>query len=335
MRIKRIIITVLCVILLIGGSAGGYFYYQLSKVKTTKVTKSDKALGIKTKTNTNTSTDSNTEKADTSITNIALFGVDSRTKQSEGSNSDSIMILSIDKLHKKIKLSSIMRDSYVSIDGHDKSKINAAYLFGGPELAIKTLNENFDMDIRDFVTVNFYSMEKIIDYLGGVQINIKASEVDEVNKYIHETASNEKEKAVYISHSGLQDLNGLQAVSYARIRYVGNGDFERTQRQDTVLTALINKVQQAGASKYPSIATQILPYVETSLSSIDIIKLGTDVLTTGITNVEWQRYPVDGYCNQLVKDGVWYLSVDIDATKNQIHDFIYNDIKPVPKTPLF
>lgn len=332
MKIKKIIIIVISIMLIVSGSVWGYGYYQLSKVKTTKISNEDKELGIKKNTE---ASNKESDKESNKTVNIALFGVDSRAKQSAGSNSDSIMIMSIDKAHKKIKLSSIMRDSYVSIENHGKTKINAAYAYAGPELAIKTINQNFDMDIRDFVTVNFFGMEKIIDKLDGIQADVKESEIEQVNKYMAETAEIEKKVMVPITHSGKQNLNGLQAVSYARIRCVGNGDFERTQRQNVVITALLEKIQKAGVTKYPGLVSELLPNVETSLSKINIVKLGSDVLSSGVSNVDWVRFPVDGYCNQLVVNEGWYLSVDIDATKGQLHDFIYNDVKPVPKKPLF
>lgn len=154
------------------------------------------------------------------------------------SRSDTIMILSIDKQHDKLKLTSIMRDTYISVDGHGMTKITHAYAYGGPQLAVKTINQNFNMNIKDYVTVDFFGLEKIIDSIGGVQINVEKAEVPVMNSYITETSRIEKTVPTFVQSSGLQTLNGSQAVAYSRIRYVGNADYKRTQRQRTVLEQL-------------------------------------------------------------------------------------------------
>lgn len=265
------------------------------------------------------------------ITNIALFGIDTRNEKYEAVHSDTIMILSIDRSHKKIKISSIMRDTYVNIDGHGKARINAAYMFGGPQLAIKTINKNFNMNIRDYYTVNFSGLSDIIDEVGGVNINVKKSEINEINKYVREISKIKKMEPTLVKMPGLQRLNGMQAVAYARIRKVGNGDFDRTERQKTVLTAMITKIQNQGAGKFPYIISRMLPYVETSMSKGDIIKTGVDAFSAGISNVEWCRFPVDGYYSGKTINKAWYLVTDINATRKHLHRFIYEDVNPVKK----
>lgn len=265
------------------------------------------------------------------VTNIALFGIDVGRQKYEAAHSDAIMILTIDEVHKKIKLSSFIRDTYVNIDGHGKARINAAYMFGGPELAIKTINKNFNMDIRDYYTVNFSGLADIIDSLGGLELNVKKGEIDEINKYMREVAKIKKQKATPITKAGVQRLNGKQAVAYARIRKVGNGDFDRTERQKTVLTALILKIQNQGLGKYPYLITKMLPYVETSMTKGEIIKTGTEVFSAGISNIEWCRFPIDGYYKGKIINKAWYLVTDIKATKKHLHKFIYEDINPGKK----
>lgn len=322
---KIIILSILFIFLFVVGFGGVYIWNTFSKLKKTDISKSNEDLGI--------SDDlANLDAGD--ITNIAFFGVDQREKGELG-RSDSTMVLTIDKKHKKIKMTSLMRDSYVQIDGHGQDKLNHAYAFGGPQLAIKTINENFGLNIKDFVSVNFGDLAHIIDALGGVQINIKNNEVKLVNDYIKDVASVTGLKGEPLSNSGMQNLNGVQAVAYSRIRYVGNGDFERTERQRTVLTALFEKITKAGVSEYPSLVNKLLPYVETSLSTGDIIKTGTNALSAGITNLEQERFPIDGYCKPLTKNGVWYLQVDLTATKKQIYEYIFNDVKPTPGTAKF
>ncbi|QAT40514.1 LCP family protein [Clostridium sp. JN-9] len=315
------IITVVLAFLVVGTS---YIYMELNKVKKVEIPKTSKELNISPK----------AETYDNSITNIAFYGLDRRAKD-EASRSDAIIIVSIDKQHKKIKLSSVMRDSYVNVEGHGMTKITHAYAYGGPQLAIKTLNQNFDLNIKDFVTVDFFDLEKIIDAVGGIDLNITNEELKYINSYITETSKIEKSDIPAITKAGVQHVNGRQAVAYTRIRYTAGGDFERTTRQRTVLTSLLNEIMKTSVSNLPNVVNNLAQYTETSLSSTEMIKMATSVAASGIHDIVQERFPVDGYCNALTKDGVWYLQLDLNATKDQLYKFIYEDIKPVPGTPKF
>lgn len=327
---KIILLTLGMIVLFVLSTIGGYSFFQLSKIKTTKISKSDDDLGI----SSDTKKKLQEKDSSDSVTNIALFGLDLHEKGEYG-RSDSIMIVSIDKKHKKIKLSSIMRDTYVKVKGHDETKITHAYAYGGPQLAIRTLNENFEMDIRDYVTVDIFSLEKLIDAVGGVKIDVKSDEISQININMEEVSQVSKSSFNPITRTGSQLMNGRQAVGYARIRAVGNGDFERTDRQRKVLSAIFEKINSAGITKYPQIVSQLLPYVETSMSKMDIISTGTSVLTSGTTKLDQMRFPIDGYCNAKTIDSVWYLVADMNATIDQLHKYIYDDIAPTPGTPKF
>jgi LCP family protein required for cell wall assembly len=262
------------------------------------------------------------------VTNIALFGLDQDNLDDKG-RSDVIIILSIDKSHNKIKLSSIMRDSYVNIADRGLDKINHAYAFGGPQLAIRTINENYNLNITDYAVVSFLNLGKIIDSLGGVPIDVKENEISTLNSYFNDKSSTVK--GTYITKAGTHNLNGSQAVVYSRIRYIGNGDYERTDRQRRVLTALGDKIISLGVTKYPEIVSQLLPYVNTSMNKLDIVKTGLDVLGTGINTIEQQRFPVDGYCEGKMINGIYYLTFDKAATTEQLFKFIYEDVKPAAR----
>lgn len=259
------------------------------------------------------------------IVNIALFGVDSRSENNSGnSRSDSIIIVSIDKKHNKIKLSSIMRDTYSNISGRGYDKINHAYAFGGPELAIKTINQNFGLDITDFVTVDFFGLEKIIDTLGGVTVEVKSNEINELNKYIKEVANIEGKTPTLITSSGVQTLNGMQAVSYGRIRKVGNGDYERTDRQRTIIISMIEKLKKAGLSGSIKIASQCSSFVTTSFSMAEGVKIATDILQDmGEFTIEQQRFPQNG--EGKIIDGIWYMVADLTSEKQLLQSFIYEN----------
>ncbi|EYE89772.1 LytR family transcriptional regulator [Fervidicella metallireducens AeB] len=307
-------------------SLGGYAYYQLNKIKTNKISKSDLELGIKPQNQLDSIEKENLKD----VINIALFGTDIGRSKGDVPHSDAIIIATIDPKHKKIKLSSIMRDTYVTIEGHGQTKITEAYTYGGPELAIKTLNQNFDLNIRDYATVNFFSLEKVIDILGGIEADIKDYEIKELNYRIKEVANLEGKNPTLIKRTGPQKLNGIQAVAYSRIRKVGNGDYERTERQRKVLSQLTEKVQNAGVSKYPTLVSQILPLVETSMSKIDIVKTGVSVLSSDIKAIDNIRFPLDEFSQGQIIDHKWFLvpKPDIKTTAEQIQKYIFEDIRP-------
>ncbi|MGH4050598.1 MAG: LCP family protein [Clostridium sp.] len=317
---KRIVISLFVAALLVFGGAFAFTFYQVGKVNTVKIPTSDADLGIATD-------KAPASEVDSKITNIAFFGIDARNTD-EPSRSDSIMILSIDTKNKKIKMSSVMRDTYVAIKGHGQTKINHAYAYGGPQLAIRTLNENFDLNIRDYVTVDFFNLEKIINSIGGVNIDVARDEVDLINSYMKETAKIEGKSVTRITHSGSQTLNGMQAVAYTRIRYTAGDDFKRTERQRTVLTGMLTTIQSAGATKFPSIVSELLPLTETSFNSMDIITLGAKVVASKSTILEQERFPSDGNWTAQTISGTSYLIANMHSMTDQIHKFIYEDIKP-------
>ena len=269
------------------------------------------------------------------VVNIALFGVDTRNVNTIKGNSDSIMILSIDTVHHSIKITSIMRDSLVPIEGYNPSKINAAYAKGGPELAIKTLNQVFRLNIRDYATVNFSGMADIIDAVGGIEVDISEAERQDANKHIRWLSITSGIKNDPIQKAGLQTLNGTQAVSFARIRYVSTGegvsnDYGRTDRQRYVMEQLFNKALSMSKTKYPALIKTMLQYMETSLSYSDILNMA-GVLTGDIHFV--QARISQGYAMNITqKDypssigSVVYYNLDYAA--DMLHAFIYDDIHP-------
>jgi LCP family protein required for cell wall assembly len=322
-RKKTIIIySIIFVLLAVIAGFAGSFYYELGKINNTEIPKTNEGLGI------NTKVQEDIEKVDPNneIINFALFGLDRRDKN-EPSRSDAIMIATLDKKHKKIKISSIMRDLYVEVPGHGKTKLNEAYAYGGPLLAIKTLNQNLNLNIRDFVSIDFYNMEELIDSLGGVPIDIKKEEINAVNGMMTELAQLGGYAPPFIKKAGLQTLNGKQALAYTRTRFIGNGDYERTERQRTVLTALFNKVVQSGPAKISA----LLPFINTSIDKGEIISLGTTVLTSGIRDLEQSRFPIDGFAKDSYINGISYVTTDLKATSNHIYEYLYNDIKPEAK----
>ncbi len=254
------------------------------------------------------------------VKNIALFGIDSTE---DSGRSDSIMILTINNKDNKLKITSLMRDSYVSIDGHGKDKLNHAYAFGGPELAVKTINKNFDLNISDFVTVNFSSLPKLIDAVGGVEIDVDGEELKFINNYINDLNFKNKTNYATINKTGLQHLNGTQAMAYCRIRYTSGGDYKRSDRHREVLENLIQKSTSISVLKYPELLSELLPMLKTSLSSGEIMNYGVQGVKL-VNSLEQDRYPKDENSEEAMINNVYYLKFDERATIEALHNWIFN-----------
>lgn len=288
---------------------------------------------------------------DKKITNVALFGIDSRQVDSFKGLSDSIMILSLNSETKKVKVISVMRDSLVPITYNGKTvygKINSAYSKGGPELAIKTLNTIFGLDISEYATVNFYGMADIIDAVGGIDVELAEGELDvygyengaKVNWGINGMIAEQcgymgiDPSKYYVKKAGKQHLNGVQAVAYARIRHAANiegtnDDFGRTDRQRYVMEQLFNKAVTLNTAQYISLAKSLIPCSETSLSYSQIMSLAVNILLASPT-FEQSRVPLDEYRmeSKSIRGYGSCLYYDLDYAGKIIRAFIYNDITP-------
>ncbi len=333
---KRTIISVASVLLVIAVAFGAFriiFNYNYNDI-----TKDPDDLGFK-------------NVIDSKIVNVALFGIDSRDPKSFKGLSDSIMILSINTETKVIKVISVMRDSLVPITKDGKTvygKINSAYSKGGPELAIKTLNTIFGLDISEYATVNFYGMTDIIDAVGGIDVTLADGEINVmgrengksvnfgINGMIMEQCGymGIDPTPYFISSAGEHHLNGVQAVAYARIRHAANvegtnNDQGRTDRQRYVMEQLFNKATTLSAKKYVKLAKALIPCSETSLSYTEIMGLATNVLLKS-PKFEQTRVPLDKYQmpSKTVSGYGSCIYYDLDYASKIIHAFIYDDIKP-------
>ncbi|KXL53943.1 putative transcriptional regulator YwtF [Anaerotignum neopropionicum] len=254
--------------------------------------------------------------ANQGITNIALFGIDTEDGENKG-RSDAIMIASVNGKTGKIKLISIARDTYVDVPERGKTKINHAYAYGGAALAIQTINENFDLNIKDYVTVNFDSLADVIEELGGIDLEVTAAERQQINNYLL--------KGEKLQETGMVHLTGPQAVSYSRIRKI-DSDVMRGERQRKVLECLFQKALDINPLLYPSYVKKFAPMVETSLSNEEILKLASVGLKSGLT-LEQAGLPndnIDSYGQTI--SGVWYYVYDIDQAADMVESFIYHDI---------
>lgn len=285
------------------------------------------------------------------VVNIALFGIDTRDPKSFKGLSDSIMIMSLNTETKKVKLVSVMRDTLVPITYNGKTtynKINSAYSKGGPELAIKTLNTVFGLDISEYATVNFYGMSDIIEAVGGVDVQLMEGELDiygyengkkvnyGFNGTVEEICYNKgvSPENYYIKKAGTYHLNGIQATAYARIRHAKNfegtnDDYGRTDRQRYIMEQLFNKAVKLDKGKYMSLAKALMPCSETSLSYSEILSLAFNILLSSPT-FEQSRIPLTEYQmpSKSISGVGSCIYYDIDYAKKLIHAFFYDDIKP-------
>lgn len=266
-------------------------------------------------------------QADKNITNIALFGLDTRPGDTQ-SHSDCMMIVTVDNTRGKIKLISLMRDSLVPIEGHGEDKLNAAYFLGGPSLAINTINQNFGTDITQYIAVNFEQLVEIIDALDGVEIDVKESELKELNRVIRDYGIEQKKEFESVQSAGKQTLNGVQALCYGRIRKGGTGDdWGRVERQSIVMNAMFQKVQSMNAPKLLRLMQKLMPYVTTSLKPSQIASLAVGAVQNGVPMLTHTRVPLDSEWDYYGASGQ-YILYDLDTAKTHIHEFIYNDVTP-------
>ena len=257
------------------------------------------------------------------IKNIAVFGVDSRNGEDTG-NSDAIMIVSIDGNKGKVKMVSIARDTYVNIPKYGRTKITHAYSYGGPELAMATVNENFGMDITDYITVNFEQLAEIIEQMGGIDVEINEGERLELNKYV--APGVEK-----VQQTGAVHLNGEQAVSYSRIRKNDNDDM-RTGRQRKVMMCLFEKAKGLSPFQYPSYVKTLMPMMETSLTDAEILQLAPVAMNKNLV-LEQDSFPnnyikTEGYKTKTEVEGVelWVYHYDLEQAADMLNKFLYDDV---------
>lgn len=268
-------------------------------------------------------------------TTIALFGIDARdVTTNAGNRSDTIMIASINNETKEVKLVSVYRDSYLELSNSDGNwdgaftKVTHAYAYGGPKAAVATLNKNLDLQITEYVTVNFASLSEVVDDLGGITVNVDDSELYEINRIIPETAVITGKNFTPLSVTGDVTLDGLQATTYCRIRYnVSGGDIGRTERQQEVIRAILKKAKQSDLSTLNKIMDDVSTNVSTSLSKKELLALMSGIFDYELG--ESQGFPfvyhMDMEYDQTMDRE---LSVDVPANlKNNVillHEFLYD-----------
>ena len=244
--------------------------------------------------------------------NIAIFGVDSRDDSyDKGNRSDCIIIASINNKTKEVKLISVYRDTYVQIEGHGLDKITHAYSYGEAPLAIKTLNTNLDLNIKEFATVNFDVVKETVDYIGGISMPITSEEVGHISG---------------ITKPGTYTLTGEQALAYSRIRYASGGDYKRTERMRDVLTAVANKVKTLNISQLNGFVDTILPKVYTNITSADIFSMMPSIASYKITDSIGWPYEKKG----ITLDRWYGIPITLESNVKKLHQEAFNEQDYVP-----
>lgn len=279
-----------------------------------------------------------TEQTFEGNTTIALFGLDNREQGVyDTGNSDVIMIMNINNDTKEVSLVSVYRDTYLNIAGEGEEekfrKANAAYAAGGAEQAVTMLNRNLDLDIDNYVAFDFKSVAEAIDILGGVEIDIESqAEMDYLNDYISYTSEYVGGSDETVDHLGKQTLNGVQAVSYARIRYTTGGDFKRAERQRRVLNELIKKAKSASLTELNELVNTIFPEVSTDLTQKDIISMMPVMLKYDMANSG--GFPYDKTTDTPSKKiGSIVIPCDLESNVIQLHKQLFGteDYQPSEK----
>jgi len=253
--------------------------------------------------------------------NILLAGSDTRVAGNYG-RTDAMVILSLNAMKKQVKLTSIMRDIWTPMHGRGPQKICAANVFGGPALAMRTVNENFGMNITDYVLVDMGGIESVIDLLGGLELDITEQEMWGLNASYNRDAT-----ALIEPVTGWGEgvhLTGEQALAYARLRSIDN-DYQRTGRQRAVLVAIARKALTAGSAELLGLIRECMTYVETDLSMTDVIQLAMLAAQVDLDNIEQLRIPAEGAYTTGYEGKLWVMWPDFAVNTKLLHDFIYGE----------
>ena len=263
------------------------------------------------------------------IYNILLLGIDARDPDRIDERSDSMMILTIDQLHGKIKLTSLQRDMLVYIPGvKEPEKLNAVNALGGPLLVMRTVNDTFRLNITKYMLVNMFGMEQIIELAGGIWIDVEQAQIEWINISIVDANQNypDTEPSAMLSKPGRQLLDGRQAVAYARIRK-SDSDYKRMERQRAVIQALLDAFMSADFGTKNRMLASGLGLITTNMSSEEILKIGIDMIPALNGQIEQLQIPIQGYYKEY-SGSTWVNLCDFNGMIPLLHEFIFGETYP-------
>ncbi|MCR5292766.1 MAG: LCP family protein [Eubacterium sp.] len=275
--------------------------------------------------------DKKVEEETKGFTQIALFGVDSRdSNMGKGSRSDAIIVASINNDTKEVKLVSVYRDTLLEIqkDNPVTSKVNVSYAFGGPEMAVKTLNANMDLSITEYITVNWEGLTRAIDALGGVQVHIEEEELEMLNGLIMEQISSNGIYSDGVFATGDITLNGVQATAYSRLRNTGQGDITRTERQREVIGSMVEKLKASDLSTINNMINELFPYIRTSITEEEMYSLAKSIASYELTDTSGFPFRFTYYNNK--EKGACLAAQDLTDNVRTLHKFLFNEADYTP-----
>lgn len=346
-----IMIFVLLFLILMMGTVATAFFHYVGKINVKESSRTEILDSISSETDASgpDSDESDIKKLEKSITdnweanksevvfsddvyNILVLGTDSRNKKTDNGRSDSMILISINEATQKVYLTSFMRDMYVKIPGVEQmDKLNAAYAYGGPDLAVETIEQNFKIDINKYVQVDFSAFIDTIDSVGGVTIDVQDEEVETLNSYLKDNNKlvGKDENSDLLTKGGTYNLNGRQALAYSRIRYVGNADFERTERQRKVMLQTLERAKDLSIVDINNMLDALLPELTTDITQSEIFSLVLD--SPSYLGYEFisQRVPVDNSWEYITVRSMSCLGVDFEKNISELKNTIYSktDVK--------
>ena len=261
------------------------------------------------------------------VRSVLLIGTDARDVSTERGRSDTMLLLSLNSRTQQIYLTSFMRDAYVDIPGHGYNRLNAAYSFGGSELLMDTLEQNYQISIDDCFVVSFMGFAGIIDAFGGVDVTLSDDEAKALNTILQSEVNQlagDDPMADFIEKGGKYLLNGKQALSYARIRYVGNADFERTSRQREVMEQLLQNAKTKAVTSVPKLFSSAMPHLGTNMTDWDMYLLSLRVPLAARYDIAQIQIPADGTYTPADIDGQSVLQIDFDANIQKLKETVYS-----------
>ncbi len=259
---------------------------------------------------------------------FVIFGVDSREGSlTKDAHSDTIILCSMNKKAGEIRLVSVYRDTYLDNTNGEYRKATECYFFGGPERSVNMLNKNLDLDLKDYITVDFNAVVRAVDMVGGVDVDVTEEELPYINGYQTENAQVTGAEITPVTYAGYQHLNGIQALAYCRIRYTAGSDYKRTERQRTVLSQIFQNAKQQGPVKMAQIVDAMLPYISTSYSGTELLSVTSGISDYSLT--ETCGFPYDLQAAN-ISAGDCVVPVNLAQNVSQLHTFLYAETGYAP-----
>lgn len=321
---QRVLVCFAGVLLCLAGSAGIYVMAKWNKIDTQEIKAEDLIINEEVKQN------KEIDLGD-GYTNVALFGVDSRDGNlGKGNRTDCIIVASLNNETKEIKMVSVYRDTLLDLSEGTYQKCNAAYSYGGPVMAVNMLNMNLDLDIQDYVTVDFGAIADAIDLLGGIEIDVTDEEAYYISEYLQETADSAGKEAHFLDYGGHLLLDGAQATTYARIRSTAGGDFTRTERQRLVIEKMFEKAMTADLGTINAIVDAVFPQVSTSFTLQEVLTYASayNQYTLG----DNMGFPADNTTDTLSELGSVVIPQDLVSNVTQLHEFLFGTTDYTPSS---